>query len=159
MEGKRFICIQKDLPKKVTSPICLFCMTLPSSSVQLTQALKVPSQTGNRSYVFEFQQPPLMLAKDFLLRVRGGSWVVISRVISKVTIRRIHIKELIAPRTTTHEPASNSVVAARVPRPAFCTQAREYAVSFGGFLHPKPETDWGFGCSLGVNTDGLASEV
>ena len=36
----------------------------------------------------------------------GGSWVVISGVISKVTIVIIHIRGLITPLVTTHEPPS-----------------------------------------------------
>ena len=38
--------------------------------------------------------------------VLGGSWVVISRVISRVTILITHIKGLITPLITTHEPPS-----------------------------------------------------
>ena len=34
----------------------------------------------------------------------GGSWVVISRVISRVTIPITHIRGLITPLKTTHEP-------------------------------------------------------
>ena len=36
----------------------------------------------------------------------GGSWIVISRVISRVTIPIIHIRGLITPLITTHEPPS-----------------------------------------------------
>ena len=36
----------------------------------------------------------------------GGSWVVISRVISRVTILITHIRGLITPLITTHEPPS-----------------------------------------------------
>ena len=36
----------------------------------------------------------------------GGSWVVISRVISRLTIIITHIKGLITPLMTTHEPPS-----------------------------------------------------
>ena len=36
----------------------------------------------------------------------GGSWVVISRVISRITIRITHIGGLITPLITTHEPPS-----------------------------------------------------
>ena len=39
----------------------------------------------------------------------GGSWVVISRVISRVTILIIHIRGLITPLITTHEPPSRPV--------------------------------------------------
>ena len=38
----------------------------------------------------------------------GGSWVAISGVISRVAIVITHIRGLIAPLTTTHEPPSNS---------------------------------------------------
>ena len=38
--------------------------------------------------------------------VLGGSWVVISRVISRVTILITHIRGLITPLITTHEPPS-----------------------------------------------------
>ena len=38
----------------------------------------------------------------------GGSWVVISRVICRITILITHIRGLITPRRTTHEPPSNS---------------------------------------------------
>ena len=37
----------------------------------------------------------------------GGSWVVISRVISRVTILITHIKGLITPLITTHDPPSS----------------------------------------------------
>ena len=40
------------------------------------------------------------------LVVLGGSWVVISRVISKVTITITHIRGPITPLITTHEPPS-----------------------------------------------------
>ena len=36
--------------------------------------------------------------------VLGGSWVVISGVVSRVTIVIIHIRGLITPLITTHEP-------------------------------------------------------
>ena len=36
--------------------------------------------------------------------VLGGSWVVISRVISRVIIITTHFRGLIAPLITTHEP-------------------------------------------------------
>ena len=36
----------------------------------------------------------------------GGAWVVISRVISRVTILITHIRGLITPFVTTHEPPS-----------------------------------------------------
>ena len=36
----------------------------------------------------------------------GGSWVVISRVISRLTILTAHIRGRITPRKTTHEPPS-----------------------------------------------------
>ena len=36
----------------------------------------------------------------------GGSWVVISGVISRVTITTTHIRGLITPLITTHEPPS-----------------------------------------------------
>ena len=38
--------------------------------------------------------------------ILGGSWVVISRVISRVTILMTHIKGLISPPITTPEPPS-----------------------------------------------------
>ena len=37
----------------------------------------------------------------------GGSWVVISRVISRITIGITHIKGLITPFISTHEPPSS----------------------------------------------------
>ena len=39
-------------------------------------------------------------------RLLGGSWVVISRVISRVTILITHIRGLITPLITAHEPPS-----------------------------------------------------
>ena len=39
--------------------------------------------------------------------ILGGSWVVISGVISRVTIRITHIGGLISPLLTTHEPPSS----------------------------------------------------
>ena len=43
---------------------------------------------------------------SFTKSVLGGSWVVISGVISSVTIVVTHIRALITPITTTHEPPS-----------------------------------------------------
>ena len=40
--------------------------------------------------------------------VLGGSWVVISRVISRITIVITHIKGLVTPLITTHEPPSEA---------------------------------------------------
>ena len=40
------------------------------------------------------------------LLVLGGSWVVTSRVISRITVVLTHIRGLIAPFITTHEPPS-----------------------------------------------------
>ena len=37
----------------------------------------------------------------------GGSWVVVSRVMSRVTILIIHIGGLTTPLTNTHEPPSD----------------------------------------------------
>ena len=42
--------------------------------------------------------------------VLGGSWVVRSRVISRVTLTITHIRGLIAPLITTPEPPSRSLV-------------------------------------------------
>ena len=41
------------------------------------------------------------------LRVLGGSWVVISRNISRETILITHMRGLITPLITTHEPPSS----------------------------------------------------
>ena len=52
----------------------------------------------------------------FLVQFRsllGGSWVVISRVISRVTILIPHIRGLITLLITTHEPPSNPTKACR----------------------------------------------
>ena len=46
------------------------------------------------------------LAALCLSAVLGGSWAVISRVISRVTILITHIRGLITPLMTTHEPPS-----------------------------------------------------
>ena len=48
-------------------------------------------------------KPGIPLRPSTLL---GGSWVVISRVVSRVTILITHIKGLISPFITTHEPPS-----------------------------------------------------
>ena len=40
----------------------------------------------------------------WLLRVFGGSWVVISRVISRLTVLITQIRGLLTPLITTHEP-------------------------------------------------------
>ena len=46
---------------------------------------------------------------DSGLALRGGSWVLITRVISRVTIITItHIRGLITPLITTHEPPSRA---------------------------------------------------
>ena len=39
----------------------------------------------------------------------GGSWVVISRLIGKVTRIILHIRGLITPLITTHEPPSSLI--------------------------------------------------
>ena len=41
--------------------------------------------------------------------ILGGSWVVISRVISRVTIIITFFRLLITPLTTTHEPARGMI--------------------------------------------------
>ena len=41
--------------------------------------------------------------------VLGGSWVVISRVISRVSILITHIRGLLTPLITTHEPPSRAL--------------------------------------------------
>ena len=46
------------------------------------------------------------LHEGFQLFLLGGSWVVISGVISRVTILITHIRGLISPLITTHEPPS-----------------------------------------------------
>ena len=43
------------------------------------------------------------------LTVLGGSWVVISGVISRVSILIAHIRGLVTPLITTHEPPSNPI--------------------------------------------------
>ena len=49
-------------------------------------------------------------------RLLGGSWVVISRVISRITMVITYIRGLITPLITTHEPPSIWVVVnIRVP--------------------------------------------
>ena len=45
----------------------------------------------------------------FTVGLLGGSWVVISRVISRVTIIITHTRGLITPLITTHEPPSRVV--------------------------------------------------
>ena len=49
---------------------------------------------------------PLELSEQLV--VLGGSWVAISRVISKVTIAITHIRGLIAILITSHEPPSRA---------------------------------------------------
>ena len=44
-----------------------------------------------------------------ILGLLGGSWVVISRVISGVTILITHVRGLVAPLITTHEPPSIAI--------------------------------------------------
>ena len=77
-----------------------------------------------------------MVFRDVGFRVLGGSWVVISRVISRVTILITHIRGLITPLITTHEPPSK-----------FCGErselgfARHGSSEVGRFrigLNPKP---------------------
>ena len=48
----------------------------------------------------------IMCQNFFERQVVGGSWVVISGVISRVTIIITHIRGLITPLVTTHEPSS-----------------------------------------------------
>ena len=47
------------------------------------------------------------VGSEFDHSILGGSWVVISRVISRVTILISHIRGLITPLLTTHEPPSS----------------------------------------------------
>ena len=49
------------------------------------------------------------------LHILGGSWVVISGHISRVTILITHIRGLITPLITTHEPPSTPLKEARSP--------------------------------------------
>ena len=51
------------------------------------------------------QESPIS-PKDPVIRVLGGSWVVISGVVSRVTMLITHIGGLITPFITTHEPPS-----------------------------------------------------
>ena len=51
--------------------------------------------------------------------ILGGSWVVISGVISRVTITITHISGLITPLITTHEPPSMGFLSLRVRTRAF----------------------------------------
>ena len=55
-----------------------------------------------------FVDEPISPSLDHLTRTAllGGSWVVISGVISRVTVFITHIRGLITPRITTHEPPS-----------------------------------------------------
>ena len=48
--------------------------------------------------------------------ILGGSWVVITRVITRVTILITHIRGLITPLITTHEPSSSYTVTSPTPR-------------------------------------------
>ena len=58
-----------------------------------------------------------------------GSWVVIHRVISRVTMLITHMRGLIAPLITAHEPASNGVGFSGLGLRCFgCQYARLYAV-------------------------------
>ena len=54
------------------------------------------------------------------LGVLGGSWVVISRVISRVTILITHIRGLMTLLITTHEPPSSFALKEKLRRQA-CT--------------------------------------
>ena len=53
----------------------------------------------------------LVLADSALSMLLGGSWVVISGVISRVTMVIAPIKGLITPFITTHEPPSTGTAA------------------------------------------------
>ena len=50
------------------------------------------------------------LSQAVLLVLLGGSWVVISGFVSKVTILITQIRGLITPLITTHEPPSNGTM-------------------------------------------------
>ena len=54
-----------------------------------------------------FPKLPLLLAAR-VFSFLGGSWVAISGVLSRLTIVITHIRELITPHITTHEPPSSS---------------------------------------------------
>ena len=51
---------------------------------------------------------------EHVVQLLGGSWVVISRVISRVTILITHIKGLITRLRTTHEPPSRGTLVRNV---------------------------------------------
>ena len=53
-----------------------------------------------------FTNPRAIEADSTRVRLLGGSWVVISGVLSRVTIVITQIRGLITPLITTHEPPS-----------------------------------------------------
>ena len=58
----------------------------------------------------------------------GGSWVVISGVIRKVTIVTTHIRGLITLLMTTHEPPSIATTY-NLPRERSCPETQEYTLN------------------------------
>ena len=48
--------------------------------------------------------------RKWLPRLLGGSWAIMSRVISRVTILITHIRGLFTPPRTTHDPPSTLTV-------------------------------------------------
>ena len=58
-----------------------------------------------------------------MLVVLGGSWVVIRRVISRVTIHITPLRGLITPLITTHEPPSRAGLRSGFGKPCGCRGA------------------------------------
>ena len=93
--------------------------TLPSKSPQSLESSTTASESAEESKCLE-GGPAAARAGQRLL---GGSWVVISRVISRVTILITHIRGLITLLITTPEPPSSGVfkdfgLSAKSPAPA-----------------------------------------
>ena len=64
-----------------------------------------------------------MTSRGFLVRLLGGSWVVISGVISRVTI---HVRGLITLLITTHEPPSMTCINGEVSQFLFLVCLSEF---------------------------------
>ena len=61
----------------------------------------------NQKVEHQYSVEAFTIGGGFRAVLLGGSWVVISRVITRVTILITHIRGLIAPLATRHEPPSN----------------------------------------------------
>ena len=72
----------------------------------LSLVIRAPVNIRSKHCACQSPSPSEFLGRAFGITPLGGSWVVVSRVIIRVTTLMTHIRELIAPLKTTPEPPS-----------------------------------------------------